>query len=229
MARRDSSKKKFYTAIAFFAIVIAMTIWNLILAAQGGTMNTTLIFNLDFFGERTGEEQQQTTIITAVIITIGLIILLVIALRQRKDEEKQLTHEEEVLIADIEDVDAMTQAEFNEYFVTLFNKMGYKSEAVEGEKGCNVLLHRKSEGDDIVIALPLTREKIGNDMVDAVVAAREAHGATEGWIITNSKYADKTIKYAKSLKLRLVDRRILRSILDRGSRESQPVQDIMKI
>ena len=116
-------------------------------------------------------------------------------------------------------IEVKTQEEFDEYLVVLFKRMGYRSEAVSSpsDPGVDVLLYRDTN-DLVVVYAPLSKERIGNEAVDAALDAMKRHKAQAAWIITNSRFEKKTIRYAKDNKLRLVDRKILMNIVDRATR-----------
>ena len=220
MPNNSKRDKKFITGVVFFGIVIVMTLWAVVSSYVGGTLGSTEVFNFDFFGlSQDPEDHSFTTLFTTLIIIAALVLFLVLGVKQWRDDKKTMNHDDQLLESDISEIDEMTQEEFDEYLVVLFKRMGYRSEAVSSpsDPGVDVLLYRDTN-DLVVVYAPLSKERIGNEAVDAALDAMKRHKAQAAWIITNSRFEKKTIRYAKDNKLRLVDRKILMNIVDRATR-----------
>jgi restriction system protein len=123
------------------------------------------------------------------------------------------------LASTISQIDAMSGAEFEQFLVQLFRKLGYQARHVgsSGDFGADLIL----EKDGVQVAVQAKNYesgRVGNDAVQQAIAGATYHRCEEAMVVTNALFTHAAREQAEKSDIRVVlwDRRTLEQILNRG-------------
>jgi restriction system protein len=122
----------------------------------------------------------------------------------------------------ISDIDKMNGREFEHYLGVLFKSQGYSVNVTKasGDYGADLVITK--EGKKIVIQAKRYSKNVSLKAVQEAVSSIAYYGASEAWVITNSKFTDSAIKLAKSNNVKLFDRHELVEMISKMNPSTIP-------
>lgn len=137
-------------------------------------------------------------------------------LQQDQERKRYLLNQERkrnLSNACIEQIDAMSGFDFEEYCTNLLKKLGYKAITTKksGDFGADIVAQNQNE--KIVVQTKRYTNKVSISSVQEIVAAKNYYHANSSWIITNNYFTQSAQKLARYNDVKLIDRDELAKII----------------
>ena len=146
------------------------------------------------------------------IVLIAGIALISVKWVQWVRERREL---ERIKKSGIQDVDRMSEIEFETFVKMLFSEVGFSSKGMEQSEsgfGADFLLDGPTKAVlKLMRSGPNTR--IGLKAVQEIHTARTYFDAREAWLITNTVFTDNAKKMAEKCNVKLIDRFLLQKLI----------------
>ena len=112
-------------------------------------------------------------------------------------------------------IDQMSGFEFEDYLAALYEKLGYKiiRTSKTGDYGADLIIVKDNSKTVIQAKRYGYGNKVGINAVNQVYAAISYYDATDGKVITNSEYTNQAQALANKIKVELIDRYELKTLL----------------
>lgn len=122
-----------------------------------------------------------------------------------KKGEKLVTQNETT----INDVDAMTGIQFEQFLCGLFAENGYKTQITKasGDQGADLIIEKF--GERTVVQAKCYSGAVSNSAIQEVVAAKAHYNCSKAMVVTNSYFTKSAMELAGSNNVELWDREIL--------------------
>lgn len=138
------------------------------------------------------------------ILTVIFLVIYIVYKRNRSNKLKYPT---------LEEIDYMEGEEFEQFLQYKFKKLGYKVSLtpVTGDYGADLILTRK--GEIYVVQAKRYSNNVGVSAVQEVVASMKYYDATNGIVVTNSKFTAAAKKLAEVNEVELWDREQVKQLI----------------
>ena len=127
-----------------------------------------------------------------------------------EDFEKNLGSQKKIKLGDFSELNGY---QFEEYLKNLFELLGYTviETPLSGDQGADLILSK--EGGKTVVQAKKYEEKISNNAIQEIVAAKNHYNAERTMVVTNSSFTPSAIELALSNNVELWDGEKLRDII----------------
>lgn len=128
----------------------------------------------------------------------------------------------------LQEIDAMSGLEFEEYTASLLKRLGYTHVLVtksSGDQGIDVLAQK--DGVNYAIQCKNYRNKLDNTPVQEACAGKVFYGCDVGVVITNSTFTKGAYELASATGVLLWDRSVLQEMIRKATRSRVPIESII--
>jgi HJR/Mrr/RecB family endonuclease len=140
---------------------------------------------------------------------------------EKISNEKEIVNLEQKLFSDdqeiisIEDIDACTGEEFEDFIADIFKREGYNTELTKssGDQGVDIIASNLKE--KVAIQTKRYSQNVTNKAIQEVIAGANFYDCDRSMVITNSYFTKSAIELAEANNVQLIDRNELESLIDK--------------